>query len=218
MSDTPGQLPTIARVVVVADDPAEAAALSVALTSAGLDAAPGTLSGIENDNLVFLMRKDAIDPSEIAAVSSNATLVAAGPADVEAMLMALEHGALAYVEADAPYALITAAVEAAHRGEATVPPNMLGALLQRVIEQQRSQRLVVEQLDILSPRERQIFELVVQGADKHELAEQLFISPETARTHIQNVMTKLGTTSRVELVGLAAAAGLKTVGMEGAKR
>ena len=156
-----------------------------------------------------------MDPTELETVAKDTTLIAAGPADVSAMLTAVEHGALAYIEADAPYENFAAAARAAQRGEATVPPRMLGALLQRVIEQQRDRRLVAEQLNVLSRRERQVFELVARGADKHALAEQLFISPETARTHIQNVMTKLGASSRLELVGLAAAAGIQTVGIEG---
>ena len=215
MSDADGVPSAVDRITVVDDDPAEAAALSVALTAAGFDAAPGTADRIPDSTMVVLVRRNRIDPSEIETLSRGITLIAAGPPDVEAMLMAVEHGALAYVEAGAPYTDFAVAIEGANRGEASVPPRMLGGLLQRVIEQQREQRLVAEQLDVLSPREMQVFELVVQGADKHVLAEQLFISPETARTHIQNVMNKLGANSRVELVGLAAAAGLPTTPTEG---
>jgi DNA-binding NarL/FixJ family response regulator len=201
-------------VIVSAEDPMEAAALCVALTAAGLPSIPGTLDDVTDDDAVVLVRPGGINGEDLTIAARGAMVVAAGPPEVASMLTAVEHGALAYLEADAPYERFIASVESAERGEATVPPQMLGALLHRVIEQQREQRVAVDQLEVLSPRERQVFDLVVQGAGKHTIAEKLFISPETARTHIQNVMNKLGATSRVELVGLAAAAGLPTIPAE----
>jgi DNA-binding NarL/FixJ family response regulator len=196
----------------------EAAALCVALSAAGLPSIPGTLGDVRQEDTVVLVRAEGINVDELTSAAKGAIVIAAGPPEVASMLSAVEHGALAYLEADAPYERFIASVESAERGEATLPPQMLGALLHRVIEQQREQRHVEEQLDILSPRERQVFELAAQGAGKHALAERLFISPETARTHIQNVMNKLGASSRAELVGIAAAAGLPTTPAEGATK
>lgn len=206
------------RVIVSADDPTEAAALCVALSAAGFPSIPGTLADVSEEDAVILVRAKGINVDDLTIAARGAIVIAAGPPEVASMLNAVEHGALAYLEADAPYERFIASVESAERGEATVPPQMLGALLHRVIEQQREQRHAGEQLDILSPRERQVFELAAQGADKHDMAEKLFISPETARTHIQNVMSKLGASSRAELVGIAAAAGLPTTAEEGARK
>ena len=202
-------------IVVVSDVRTEAAAVSVALSSAGFDAAPGTIDDVTAESTAILIRPDGIDTDELGRLPSEATVIVAGPSDEAAMLQSIELGALAFVEANAPFDRFVAAVAAARQGEATVPPHMLGGLLKMVIEQQRERRVMVEQLEVLSPRERQVFELVAQGADKNSLAAELFISPDTARTHIQNVMRKLGTTSRVELVGMAAAAGIPTVRIEG---
>lgn len=52
----------------------------------------------------------------------------------------------------------------------------------------------------LTPREREVLGLLTEGADKNTIARALVISPQTARTHIQNILTKLGLHSRLEAV------------------
>jgi DNA-binding NarL/FixJ family response regulator len=58
-------------------------------------------------------------------------------------------------------------------------------------------------LDLLSPRERQVLDLLTTGSDQHEIASTLFISPKTVATHIQRILTKLGVRSRTQAVALA---------------
>jgi DNA-binding NarL/FixJ family response regulator len=55
----------------------------------------------------------------------------------------------------------------------------------------------------LSPREREILGLLSQGLSGEEAAVQLFLSPETVRTHVRNAMTKLGAATRAHAVALA---------------
>jgi DNA-binding NarL/FixJ family response regulator len=55
----------------------------------------------------------------------------------------------------------------------------------------------------LSPREREILGLLSQGLSGEEAANQLFLSPETVRTHVRNAMTKLGAATRAHAVALA---------------
>jgi DNA-binding NarL/FixJ family response regulator len=56
---------------------------------------------------------------------------------------------------------------------------------------------------LLSPREREILELLSRGLSGEDAAKQLFLSSETVRTHVRNAMTKLGATTRVHAVALA---------------
>jgi DNA-binding NarL/FixJ family response regulator len=56
---------------------------------------------------------------------------------------------------------------------------------------------------LLSPREREILELLSKGLSGEEAAKQLFLSSETVRTHVRNAMTKLGAATRVHAVALA---------------
>jgi DNA-binding NarL/FixJ family response regulator len=56
---------------------------------------------------------------------------------------------------------------------------------------------------VLSPREREILELLSQGLSGEDAAKRLFLSSETVRTHVRNAMAKLGATTRVHAVALA---------------
>ncbi|VAW00846.1 hypothetical protein MNBD_ACTINO01-11 [hydrothermal vent metagenome] len=60
-----------------------------------------------------------------------------------------------------------------------------------------------EHLAVLTPRERDVLELLTEGLDGSMIAERLYLSPATVRNHIQHILTKLGVHSRVEAVALA---------------
>lgn len=59
----------------------------------------------------------------------------------------------------------------------------------------------------LSPRQREIFQLLAQGLYAGEIAEQLSISPDTVRTHVRNGLDRLGARNRVQAVAIALTAG-----------
>ena len=60
----------------------------------------------------------------------------------------------------------------------------------------------------LTPREREILVLVAQGKSNHDIAKTLVISERTARTHVSNVLSKLGLTSRTQAALWAVREGL----------
>jgi DNA-binding NarL/FixJ family response regulator len=64
----------------------------------------------------------------------------------------------------------------------------------------------------LSPREREVLDLLATGSDQDEIAQQLFISPKTVATHIQRSLTKLGVHSRTQAVALALRQGRDVTG------
>ncbi len=59
------------------------------------------------------------------------------------------------------------------------------------------------QLDVLTPRERDVLHLLTEGLDGPSIAKELVLSPATVRNHIQHILTKLGVHNRVEAVALA---------------
>lgn len=85
-------------------------------------------------------------------------------------------------------------------GGAVVPPAMLGTLLRHLVQRRRAAETRSSLLDELTDREREVYELAAQGARKDEIGERLFISPATARTHLQRVYRKLGVHSQTELM------------------
>jgi DNA-binding NarL/FixJ family response regulator len=56
----------------------------------------------------------------------------------------------------------------------------------------------------LTPRERQVVELIASGRSNKAIAEELFISPATAARHVANIMAKLGFNSRAQIAAWAA--------------
>jgi DNA-binding NarL/FixJ family response regulator len=64
------------------------------------------------------------------------------------------------------------------------------------------------ELASLTPRERDVLNLIARGLDTRGIAEALYLSPETARTHVRNILRKLGVHSRVEAARLALRSGL----------
>jgi DNA-binding NarL/FixJ family response regulator len=135
-------------------------------------------------------------------------LVFDGEGSEDMLLHAIESGAAGYVTGHGGLAGVVEAIHTIARGESVVPPAMLGPLLRRLIERQRQAAQAAERLVTLTPREREVLSLLVDGRDAAGIAATLYISPETARTHIQRVLRKLGVHSRLEAITLVATTGL----------
>lgn len=132
------------------------------------------------------------------------TLVLDGAADQDALLRTIEAGADGYLDGSAGLAGLADAVRALARGESVVPPAMLGPLLRRLIQRRREASQAAVKLNRLTPREREVLGLLVDGYDADAIAGHLVISPETVRTHIQRTLRKLEVRSRLEAITLAA--------------
>ena len=135
-------------------------------------------------------------------------VVTCPPSDQDVLISALEAGADGYVNHDAGLQEILEATCTVARGEAFVPPRMLGSLLRSLIERRRADNSAMERVGRLSQREREVYALLVDGNDHERIAERLVISPATARTHVQNLLRKLEVHSRLEATALAIQHGL----------
>ena len=91
-------------------------------------------------------------------------------------------------------------LRAALEGNVVLPRETAGAAAGQLTPEQASAELLVSQL---TSRERQVLELLVQGCAGPEIAELLSITPNTVRTHVQNILTKLQVRSRLEAVAFA---------------
>jgi DNA-binding NarL/FixJ family response regulator len=136
-------------------------------------------------------------------------IVISGEEDEQVLIRALEAGASGYFTKEYPLADLIEATRAVHRGETLVPPRMLGPLLARLIHRRRQQDDALRQVSRLTRREREVLALLADGADNDGIAQALVISPQTARTHIQNVLGKLGVHSRLEAAAFVLQNGIK---------
>lgn len=128
--------------------------------------------------------------------------------DHDTLRRAIESGAAGYLTKETPMPELIAAIRSVHRGDTLVPPHMLGRLFDVFFSQRREQGEALRLLSRLSRREQEVLRLLVEGAGNEEIGRALVISPQTARTHIQRVIRKLGVHSRLEAAMFATQSGI----------
>jgi DNA-binding NarL/FixJ family response regulator len=138
----------------------------------------------------------------------RAKVVVVGNGDDRVLAAALEGGATGYVTRDDRLVELLSSVRAAARGETVVPQGLLGSLLSQLRTRREHQGDVRRLLAHLTPREREILAELAAGADTAALTQTFGISRETARTHVQRLLTKLGVHSRLEAAALVTEADL----------
>jgi two-component system NarL family response regulator len=128
--------------------------------------------------------------------------------DQNLLLKAVQAGASGYLSHESPLSDLIAAVRALYRGETLIPPRMLRGLLKSLVYRQRDQDEAMRKLARLTSREREVLRILAAGGNNNKIAETLFISPQTARTHIRNLLIKLELHSRLEAAAFATRIGL----------
>ncbi len=122
--------------------------------------------------------------------------------------LALQAGASGWVAKDCSLQRLLAVVRGVLRDETHLPPALLTGVL-RELTAARKHRTESERLvESLTPREREVLRCMVAGLGRKAVAERLFLSPHTVRTHMQNVLGKLGVHSTLAAVALARRAGV----------
>jgi DNA-binding NarL/FixJ family response regulator len=118
---------------------------------------------------------------------------------------ALEAGAAGFILKDADADDVAAAIRAAHRGEVHLDPAVAAMLARRVREGAAGARGTTV---LLTDREREVLGLVARGLSNMEIAGRLAITERTARTHVSNILGKLGLASRTQAALYAVEHGL----------
>jgi DNA-binding NarL/FixJ family response regulator len=124
---------------------------------------------------------------------------------------ALRAGASGFMLKDAPPEELAAAVRIVARGEALLAPAVTRGVIEEFarIPQPRRKNVPSEVSD-LTPRERQVLDLLVRGLSNTEICRTLVISDATAKTHVARILQKLGVRDRVQVVIYAYERGLVT--------
>jgi DNA-binding NarL/FixJ family response regulator len=121
--------------------------------------------------------------------------------EAERVHAALAAGAAGYLLKDAGVDEVVTAVRAAYRGEVHLDPAVARTLTRSLVAPEHT-------ATSLTPREREILVLVARGKSNRDIATTLVISERTARTHVSNVLTKLGLASRTQAALWAVREGL----------
>lgn len=190
------------RVALCGEDQALTGALRVALSDHFVSSVtnPLTVGNGEVDVLVWQF-DEALEAENLARVAAiTPTLVVARPDHV---IQAVDAGCRGFLPKTAGLHEIRESILIIADGGAVVPSDLLGTLLRHLVDRGRGERESGTSLDKLTPRERDVFRLASRGARKEEIGSSLFISPETARTHLQRLYRKLEVHSQAELIALA---------------
>ncbi|MBP2329442.1 DNA-binding NarL/FixJ family response regulator [Kibdelosporangium banguiense] len=126
---------------------------------------------------------------------------------------ALRAGASGFIGKGSEPDEIVRAVRAVHAGDALLSPTATRSLITRYVQTSGGHPLAtVPELTELTEREHEVLLLVARGRSNQEIAAELYISPHTAKTHVNRVMAKLHAHDRAQLVIIAYETGLLTPG------
>jgi len=124
--------------------------------------------------------------------------------DVEIVQQALRAGATGYLLKNVTADELGAAIRAAHAGRSTLAPEATHALIEAACRPDEPSQAQVR----LTSRELEVLAWMVRGLSNAQIAGQLVVSPETAKFHVGNILSKLGCTTRTEAVAIALGRGL----------
>jgi DNA-binding NarL/FixJ family response regulator len=127
----------------------------------------------------------------------------------ENVLRALRAGASGFLSKGVEPADLLDAIRLVAAGEALLSPKATRSLIERFLDQPEPDATAAPAaLDVLTEREREVLVLVASGLSNDAIAERLYVSPLTAKTHVNRAMTKLGARDRAQLVVIAFQTGL----------
>jgi len=132
----------------------------------------------------------------------------------EHVLAALRAGASGFLGKGVEPPELLDAIRVVAQGDALLSPRATRGLIDRYLAQPSDgvPDSVDSSLDVLTEREREVLALVARGLSNDDIAAQLYVSPLTAKTHVNRSMTKLGARDRAQLVVIAFQTGLVRAG------
>jgi DNA-binding NarL/FixJ family response regulator len=149
---------------------------------------------------------------QVTALPEPARVVVLTTFDLdEYVVAAIGAGASGFLLKDAPPEEMLAAIRTVHAGDSVIAASSTRRLLQHVAPMLRGAATTPadgRELADLTPREREVLELMALGASNNEIAERFVVSEATVKTHVGRVLAKTGSRDRVQAVVLAYRTGL----------
>ena len=144
-------------------------------------------------------------------VPTTRVVVLTSFASDDQVIPAVQAGAAGYLLKDVEPSGLEAAIRLVHEGEALLDPQVAGRVMQEVAHPAPGSDLAA-----LTPREREVLGLLGRGMSNRELADTLVVSEKTVKTHVSNILMKLGLHDRTQAALLAVREGVVDAGDAGA--
>ena len=209
------------RVLVVDDHPLFRAGVSELLTEQGFDvgeahSGEGALE-LAAEIVPHVVIMDLSMPG-MGGVEATRRLTATAPLarvivltlsdDEESVVEAIMAGACGYLMKDSSLKEIAAAVRAAYSGGSILSSSISAMLLDRLRVNERKKAKEYGGTG-LAERELEVLGLLAQGKNNAEIAQELYVSPSTVKTHVSNILTKLQIDNRIQAAVYATRRGLR---------
>jgi DNA-binding NarL/FixJ family response regulator len=141
---------------------------------------------------------------QITAADARArVIIVSGHVRPTILVESVEVGASGFIDKGRDVAGLLSAIRTVAAGGTLYDPMEVARLLPGLAAQRQEAVDSEQRLARLTAREREILQLLTEGHRNQAIADRLFISAATARTHIANILTKLGVHSQIEAVALA---------------
>jgi DNA-binding NarL/FixJ family response regulator len=175
--------------------------LSVCGVAYDAESALALLSRTHPDVVLLDVRMPGTDGVEVARIISRDwpdihTVMLTTFDDDEYVHNALSQGAVGYLLKDIPPGELIAAIRAVKEGGVMISPSIARKLaLGHAVSEPNEEMTLLEEL---TPRDEELLRLLVQGHNNSEIAETLFLGPQTVRNYVSSLYAKLGVRNRAE--------------------
>jgi DNA-binding NarL/FixJ family response regulator len=136
------------------------------------------------------------------------TLVLSASLEPGRFARAVEAGASGVLHKSTPIKDIVEAVRKLRAGEALLSPAEVVEMLRLVGRERQEEHTARQAVERLTPREKEVLQALAEGLESREIAEKLNVTVETERTHMVNILHKLGVHSRLQALVFAARYGV----------
>jgi DNA-binding NarL/FixJ family response regulator len=130
----------------------------------------------------------------------------------EYVYSALKAGASGFLLKDTPPADLLAGIRLVAAGDALLSPSVTRRLIEEYVRKPDPSRPAPPGLEELTDREREVLTLIARGLSNAEIAERIYVTPATAKTHVSRLLMKLSARDRAQLIVAAYESGLVAVG------
>ncbi|TDE38227.1 response regulator transcription factor [Nonomuraea mesophila] len=183
----------------------------------GAEAVAATLAS-QPDVVLMDVRMPDVDGVEatrrISAEAAGTRILILTTFDLdEYVYSAIHAGASGFLLKDTLAPDLLSAIRVVARGDAVVAPSVTRRLLERYVGTEPARAASTADLDVLTEREREVLGLIARGLSNCEIADRLYLSEGTVKTHVSRVLAKLGLRDRVQAVVHAYECGLVRAGI-----